>query len=203
MIKIISVLMILSMGLFAQQIKSTHGMNGSGDDYDGTGLTYIDTTAGTTNNIIIDLNDWYPFDINPLFSDDSVVIGNSTRLFIGTFYVTFDNQGTASPTTDSVTYTIKAYPAVAVDKAGSVASLDYGTAVTLETIEAINDYFAINNVYIHATKGKVIPPEFIKLEIAPIDRVTNGIDDSTYVNWMFRYPAIYNPYRYEKEDAGD
>jgi len=182
--------LLLTAPLFAQQLNYTWGCIQGGTAYSGAGLTYIDTTTSTTTDIYIDLYDYWPgMDINPVVYDSVTVLLASDHFTIGTFYVGFDNQGIESPTTDSVNFTIKVYPGIYTAASRMFAGVDWGTAVTLETIMTINDYFSINDVYIHATKYKTYPPECIKLEIAPAGRV--GSDDSTFVNWRFAYPAIY------------
>jgi len=186
--------------VFGQQINYTYGVKKtSGDAWDGNGLLYIDTTRTTTNDIIIDLNDYFFVDANPVALGDSSddIIGNSDNALIGTFYCYFDNEGTASPTTDSLKYTIKAYAGIYTDDSRSVANIKYhATAVTLETLAAVGDQYTINNVYVEASLGKTIPPEVIKIEIAPVAS-SNG-DDSTHVSWRFAYPAIYKVHQERK-----
>lgn len=189
--KVIWFVLLLASFVFAQQMNYTSGLKKtSGDLWTNEGITYIDTTTGTTNDILIDLQDYlFAGDINPLVNDDSAVVAiNSNRFYVGTFYVLFDNQGTASPTTDSLKYTIKAYPGIYTTESKTVAGAKYGTAVTLETVKVHNDYFSINNVYLHATKYKHFPSELIKLELAPVG--SKNCDDSTQVNWRFVYPQV-------------
>ena len=177
--------------LFAQQMNYTSGLRAaSGDLWTNDGLTFIDTTSSTNNYVIVDLSDYFwTADINPLFSDDSVVNINSDRFYVGTLYVLFDNQGVEAPTTDSLLYTISVAPGVYTTETRAVAGAKFGTAVTLETIETINDYLSINNVYLHASKYKFFPPEVIRFNIAPTG--DKDCDDSTKVNWRFAYPQIY------------
>ena len=176
---------------FSQQLNYTSGRTTPGGAlWSNDGITYIDTLTGTTNDIIVDLDDYaLGYDINPVATTDSANTGyllNSNRFVLGTFYCYFDNQGTGSPTTDSVLYTIKVYPGVYTSENKAISGLKYGTAVTLETIRVVNDYLSINNVYVHATKYKHFPPEAIKIEIAPIGDA--DCDDSTKVNWRMVYP---------------
>ncbi len=198
--KLIVLFLLLTVPLMAQQLDYSFGYIEGGTAYSGAGLTFIDTTSGTTNNIYYDLNDyWLGNDISPLFSDDSVLNINSDRFIIGTFYCAFDNQGLKAPTTDSLKYTIKVYPGVYTTASKAFAAVDWGTAVTLETLETVNDQFTINNVYVHATKYKHYPPECIKIEIAPTGGAkTANCDDSTFVNWQFVYPEIYQIYKERK-----
>lgn len=203
-------ILFLSIGLYAQQINYTWGVKTpSGDDWAGNAITYIDTTTGTTNDFVFDLNDFYWLDAFPVETNatgdfgsggDSTLAAalysNSTRFFVGTFYGQFDNQGTGSPTTDSVLFTIKAYPGVYSGASKAISGIKYGTAVTLQTIRVVNDYFSANNVYIHSSLGKSMPPEVIKIEVAPIG--TSDADDSTAFSWKFAYPAIYQQQKEHK-----
>jgi len=142
--KVILFVLVFAFVAMAQQVNYTWGVKStSGDAWDGAGLAYIDTTTGTTNDIVVDLNDFYQA------YDDSL---------LGTFYVFFNNEGTGSPTTDSLKYTIKAYPGLYANDAKSVASIEWGSAVTIETIAEAGDYLAANNIYIHASLGKSYPP---------------------------------------------
>lgn len=186
------ILLFLAFSAFGQKMVYDWGYTTGGAKYT-TGVT-LDTTTGTASNIVFYLGekDIFPFDINPLAVADSgagtsapLVSTNSDRFYLGTFYCNFDNQGTASPTTDSILFTIKAYPGVLTQKT-NLTSAKWGTAVTLETIRVKNDYFSINNVYVHASKYKIFPPEVVKLEIAPIG--DKDCDDSTFVSWRLVYP---------------
>ena len=208
--KIIFILLIFTVPLVAQQLNHTWGTNLAGTEM--SKLTYIDTTAASTNSIYIDLNDFYPgYDINPLnitqtitgastndsAGVDSIYVGtaavysNSDRQYVGTFYVYFDNQG-AAPTADSLHYTIAAAPGVYNSSTKSLANVDWGSNVTLESILKINDYLSINNVYLHATLKKSFPPEVIRLQINAPATTEVGLDDSTEVSWDFVYPAMYH-----------
>jgi hypothetical protein len=201
--KILIFLLTFVSFCFAQQVNYTWGVKTPSGDAWGAGLTYIDTTVGTTNNIIVDLKDYFlGFDISPAVTTDSAntsYLLTSERFYLGTFYCAFDNQGVA-PTADSLNYTIKVYPGVYNSDALAIASIHWGAAVTLETINVINDYLSVNNIYVHATKYKHFPPEVFKLEIAPIGYT--GCDDSTAVDWRVAYPQVYQQeaYRVDSED---
>ncbi len=213
--------MILATIGFSQQINHTSGTNLAGALYT-TGLsTFIDTTAGTTNYFYVDLDDFYYVDYNPLVvSDVLTVTGSSANdsagvdsiygatvatvnissnlQYLGTIYVSFDNQG-AAPTADSLGgYVINVTPGVYTNQSTkSLATADWGAAITLETVRQINDYFAINNVYVHATKYKLIPPQVLRFGInAP--SANSGMDDSTMVYWDYAYPAIYHTHEVQK-----
>lgn len=191
-------LLLLPLFIFGQQVNYTFGKKTpSGANWNGAGIVYLDKTAGTTNNIIVDLNDFYPLDIYPAVGDTSGNAIDGKYFYAGTFYAFFENQGTASPTTDSMLYTVKAYPGVYVGVNKPIASIKWGTAVTLETLRKVDEYMSVNNIYLSTTEN-ALPPEVIKLEIAPIN--DNDIDDSTAVYWRVAYPAIY---QYEKEKKSD
>lgn len=204
-------ILLLSLLAIAQQVNYTWGLKTSGLDWSGAGITRIDTTTGTTNDIVIDLNDFYWMDVYPVETNATADFGsggdstfaaalyaNSTRYYVGTFFTNFDNVGSASPTTDSVLFTVKAYPGVYSTASKAVSGVKYGVAVTLQTIREAGDYFAANSVYIHASLAKSFPPEVIKLEIAPIG--VSDADDSTNVNWRFAYPALYQVHKERKSD---
>ena len=213
--KIILILMILTVAGFMQQLKHTQGTNLGGTEYTAGLGTYIDTTAATTNYFYVDLDDFYWMDIFPMattgtvtgFSSDTVgldsisgatTVAHSSNLFyIGTFYVSFDNQG-AAPTADSLGgYSITATPGFYTTASKSLAAADFGTAIELEEVREVNDYFTINNVYLHATKYKLFPPQIVRLGISP-PATNSGMDDSTMVYWDFVYPQIYNVHGAQK-----
>ena len=197
--KAIIFVLVLAFVALAQQVNYTYGLKTvSGDAWDGDGISFIDTTTGTTNLIIVDLNDFYFVDPDPYIVGDTsgTEKGNSSRLNIGTFYTYWDNQGTASPTTDSLLYTMKVYPGVYTTDSRAVAGLKWGTAVLVDSVVGINDTFTQSNVYLHSTLGKSFPAEVIKIELAPVGR--KGCDDSTKVNWRFAYPAIHQVYKEKK-----
>jgi len=208
--QIFFIVLVLSGFVMAQQMNHTWGTNLAGEDYAGGLGTFIDTTAGTTNYIYVDLDDYYFIDPGPLVIDydmdlgsgedstlDGTVKNNSDRMYLGTFYVSFDNQG-AAPTADSLGgYFINVTPGIYTTENRSLALADWGTAVTLETIRVIGDYFAVNNAYIHASKYKLFPPQVIRLGInAPSSN--KGMDDSTMVYWDFSYPGIYHVHEVQK-----
>jgi hypothetical protein len=178
---ILLLLLFLTVLAGAQQINYTYGLQTpSAAAWNGNGIVYIDTTTGTTNDIIVDLNDFYWLDPFPtVISFDSAgsatLYSNSTRYYLGTFYCMFDNQGSVSPTTDSVLFTIKSYPGVYHSASQPISGIKWGTAVTLQTIKEVNDYMSVNNV-------------------------DSDADDSTGVYWRFAYPAIYQTAKERKSD---
>ena len=185
---------------YSQQYNFTSGVKTpSGAAWGNGGITFIDTTTGTTNNIIVDLADYYPYDVNPMYDSTSSEVTSSSRMYIGTFYSYWDNQGTGQSATDSLKYTIKVYPGIYTTENKSVAGIKYGSAITLETISRVADYYSINSVYIHATKYKVHPPEVVKIELAPSGSA--NCDDSTKVNWRYVYPQLIQQEAYRIDTA--
>jgi hypothetical protein len=190
---------LLPLLLFGQVLNFTSGKNLSGDNWALTGIANIDTTAGTTNNIYIDLGDYYLNDLFPAIVYDTLartagdtvagvyVYANSTYRCIGTFASYWDNWGVKAPTTDSVKFTIKAYPGWYTTANRALASAVFGTATTIRTIAAINHPNYLDNVWV-STNTKALPPELIKIELAPVDK--KDADDSLAVFWRFVYPQL-------------
>ena len=76
--------------------------------------------------------------------------------------------------------------------------------MTLETIAVVNDYYSINNVYVHASKYKHWPPEVVKIEIAPTGGAkSDACDDSTHVSWRVAYPQVVKPYEERMSDSDE
>ena len=206
------VLFLLPILAFGQQLNFTSGTNLNGTDLNETGFTYLDTTAGTTNNAYFDLGDYYfSTDFYPIVAYDtlartagdtvsgSYVYGSSNYFYLGTLYTYWDFVGVKAPTTDSLKWTIKAYPGVYTTASRALASVKWGTAVTLRTTAEAGDEPFANNVYV-STVNKALPPEVIKIEFAPVDKKTN--DDSLNVYWRLVYPQVVNPYEIQI-DRGD
>ena len=138
--------------------------------------------------------------LDSLYGTSSITVAQSSNLqYLGTFYVSFDNWGVASPTTDSLGgIEITATPGIYTTVSKSLALADWGDAIELEEVKQIGDYFAINNVYIHATKYKILPPEVLRLGINAPATTRVGCDDSTAVYWDFVYPAVYHVHEAQK-----
>lgn len=214
------ILMILvPLFVFAQQINHTTGTNLAGDV--STGFVYLTCSDGANNYIYIDLDDyyfvdWYPLVVNDLLTitgyDDSTdtgvdslagsttatVYSNSDRMYIGTLYISFDALG-SSAATDSVYHLIKAAPGIYTTSSKSLASADWGTEITLETVAETGDYFSVNNVYVHSTAKKLLCPQLLRINIdnhADISSV--GSDDSVAAYIDFAYPAIYHVHEVQK-----
>ena len=174
----------------------TWGYTTAGVAYTEGGLSNVDSS--TTTNIVFDMQDYMYVDYNPVASDDSVIILNSTRMNYGTFWFYLDMENA----TDSSSININAYPGFMTYYSGSgnrlaTANISYSTTATAilnESSYTANDrqWFA-TNVYLSDTEGKILPPEFIKLAIS-FDSATN---DSLALNWLFVYPAV--PQRQQEE----
>ncbi len=196
--KAILFILLFAWCTFGQQINYTLGKKvTSGIPWALADISYLDTLAATTYSFVFDLNDYYLWDYNPLVETqlisspkaDSVisvetVAINSNLMYLGTFYGYFDCIKAA----DSLMYVISAYPGVYGLDNKSDATINFGSAITLETIRRVDDYLSINNVYIHATKYKVLPPEVIKIVIS--QTADTDKDDSVKFDWKFAYPAL-------------
>jgi len=187
----ILIALVLTFSVFAQKLVYDRGYTTAGAEY--TTSVTLDTAAGTSKNAVFFLseNNWYPFDINPLFAADTTgtVKINSDLLFIGTLYSWFN----ANVDTDSVMYKIKAYPGLlsttsSVFSANWRTSATWGTAAQVDSFRSAGDFMRITNIYISATVYKTYPPEVIKIEYSPIEDAGN--DDSTSVWWKFVYPVL-------------
>jgi len=188
-------LLIIPLVLSAQQINYSLGLKAtSGDPWTVAGITYLDTA--TTYDFIFDLNDYYFWDYNPLVISDSTddVAVNSNLMYLGTFYANFNCQNAA----DSVILKLDVFPGLYGVDSRAVASVVWGDTVELETIRCANDYFDIQNIYVHATKYKILPPELLMIRLRD---VTDGDqDDSIQVDWKFAYPAIIHQVKERKQD---
>jgi len=186
--KIILFILILVLPLFSQQITYDWGYTIAGARYTQTG--YSDADSSTSISIVYDMQDYYPLDFNPVASDDSVIILNSTRLNYGTFWWKIDAQNA----TDSSGHSILAYPGFMDYYPGSgdritVANIDYSTTATtlLSETAAVNDaQWNAVNIYISNTGGKILPPEFIKIVIAFQTMAADSID----VYWKSVFPTV-------------
>lgn len=195
--KLILLFLFIPVLLFGQMMNHSWGYSTSGTAYNQTG--YSDADSSTTISIVYDLQDWYPLDINPLFSDDSVIIGSSHKMLIGTFWYKLDAQNA----TDSTVYAIKVYPGFMDYYGGTgdriaTANIDYGTTATtlIDTSStlAVNDVtWKFLNVYLNSSADagsntvKHYPSEFYKIAFT----FGNGTADSLDVYWDFVYPAVY------------
>lgn len=185
---------LLPLLVFGQVLNFTSGQKLSGDNWALTGIANIDTSEGVTNNIYIDLGDYYFNDLFPVAMGDSTeagdILSSSNYRFIGTFVSYWDNWGVKAPTTDSIKFTIKAYPGWYTTANRALASAKFGTAVTIRTIAAIADPNYLDNVYV-STTAKALPPELIKIELCPTGGAkTAACDDSVAVFWRFVYPQL-------------
>lgn len=183
--KIIVFILLFTLCAFGQQINYSLGKKlTSGDAWTLAGINHLDTLAATTYSFVFDLNDFYWMDVLPLVDTTGVALLNSNLQYLGTFYGYFDCTNAA----DSLMYVLSAYPGVYGLDNKSDATIDWGSAITLETIRRADDYLSINNVYIHATKYKLFPPEVIKIVIS--QTADSDKDDSIHFDWKYAYPAI-------------
>jgi hypothetical protein len=186
---IILFLLIFTVPLFAQQMTWTWGETTNGVAYTQTGTGSLDSSS--TTDIVFDMQDWYPLDLNPVASDDSVIILNSTRMNYGTFWYKIDLQNAA----DSSAVLITAYPGFIDYYPGTgeriaTANIDYSTTAT--TLQDSSSYttndiqWTAVNVYISDTEGKIFPPEFLKINMS----WGNATCDSITTYHTFVYPSV-------------
>jgi hypothetical protein len=215
--KILLFTILLSGFLIAQQINHTWGYTTAGVAYNQTGSANTDSID--TIDIVFDLQDyyyldWYPLTVNDILTisgdgPDTVgvdtlsgtttatVYSNSTRLYYGTFWYRIDMENAA----DTSKILIRAYPGNMVyfpsdDSRITTTNINFSTTAT--TLLADTSSYTANdrqwtslNVYINETAGKVLPPEFIKLNIDFVGTTNDSID----VYWDFAYPAVYQYYQ--------
>ena len=186
--KLFILFMLFPFILFSQQLNHTWGSTTAGAAYTKTGSINIDSSS--TTSIVFDLQDWYPLDMLPVASDDSVIILNSTRLNYGTFWYKVDVESA----TDSSSICIQAFPGFMDYYPGSgeriaTANIDYSTtATTLQDSSSFttNDIqWTAVNVYLSDTEGKILPPEFIKLTVKWATASNDSIDfyhDFVYIS---------------------
>lgn len=204
--KIVLFIMLLCLVVNAQQINYSLGLKTtSGDAWKLADITYLDTA--TTYDFIFDLNDHYLYDYNPLFVTEvltspdldsvistSTVQVSSNLMYIGTFYANFDVVKAA----DSIIYKLDVFPGVFGTDNRAAAGIVWGDTLELETIRTIGDYFDIQNIYVHSTKYKHLPPEVIRIRLR--DLVDSDQDDSIAFDWKFAYPAIIQTVKERKQD---
>lgn len=178
---------LLPFLIFGQVINHTWGYTTAGVAYTQTGTGTIDSIA--TTNIVFDLQDYSYLDWNPLALDSVTALYNSDALFIGTFWYRIDLQNA----TDSSSVRIEANPGFMIyhPNDGSritTTNLNFSTtdiALQDSGTHTTNDIqWTPLNVYLSATT-KVLPPEFIKINIL----YSADTNDSLSFYWDFVYPA--------------
>ena len=189
-LKLITIVLLLVCFANAQQLTYDWGYTTAGARYTQTGAVDLDSAA--TTSIVFDMQDYYPLDILPVASDDSVIILNSTRMYYGTFWYYID----VDEATDTTSVNINAYPGFMTYYSGtgdriSTTNLTFSTTATAllnESAFTANDrQWTGVNVYIsNSTWGKIFPPEFIKIAVT-YDAASN--DDSDLF-WKFVYPTV-------------
>ena len=192
--------MILPLLVISQQINHTWGYTTAGAEWNQSGSQNLDSIS--TVSIVLDLQDYYALDFNPVASDDSVIILNSTRMNYGTFWYRFDVENA----TDSTAYTINAYPGNLVyhpNDNSRITTTNVNFSTTATNLVTVSSYatddiqWTAANVYLSDAEGKILPPEFIKLIID----FTGTTNDSIDVYWDFVYPAVYE-YQQEQRTSG-
>lgn len=196
--KIILFIVVFVVAVLGQQINHTWGYTTAGASYYQTGVADLDSLG--TIDIVFDMQDYYPYDYNPLALGDSSddVINNSNLQFLGTFWYRIDAEEAA----DSIGYAIKAYPGNLVYYSGSgqritATNINFSTtATTLIDTSATRQVDDVQwswlNVYVNSSQNAAstvqrhLPPEFVKLNILFTKQTEADLD----FFWVFAYPAV-------------
>lgn len=199
---IIIILLIIPFTLFGQQWNHTWGYTTAGVAYTQTG--YQGADSSTSIDIIIDLQDLYPMDWNPLVLENQPSLDSSETVYnvsaytyLGTFWWMID----AENATDSTGHTIKAYPGFMTYYPGtgdriSTSNITFSTTATTllsETAEVNDIQWRFVNVYVNSSADassqttKHGPPEFVKINISFQTMAADSMD----VYWDDVYPAVY------------
>lgn len=194
--KIIFWLLVLVSFTFAQQLNYTWGVSATGVPLTGS-FTSIDSTGTTSYSIYLDLNDYYPYDVNPIASDDSVLIGSSDQNVLFTLYYLIDVDESGDSTEIDVDIASGLYTSTAL----TMASTSYDpTPVNNGDLQGTEDIFGHINVYTET--GKLFPPEVIRItfDVDPtVAEVSAGID----IYYRIVYPQIYESAREKIRTAYD
>jgi hypothetical protein len=195
--KLLIFLILIPALLFSQpQINYTYGQKTTGVYWTQVGNQYWGggATLALANQIIVDLQDYYPL----TYSDYMAIAYTSyaRKTFIGTLWYRFD----AKNATDSVNYIIIAKSANMIYNPNdgsrvTAANLHVGTDSTIlvSVKRAVNDtQWKFTNVFLNDSKdanGRVaryLPPEFVDILI----KGRSNCADSINVYWNFAYPAM-------------
>jgi hypothetical protein len=192
--KLLFLFLIFPILAFSQQINYTWGQTTAGVAYNQEGVQYCDSAR---IQIIFDMQDYYPIDFSPLFSDDSVIIQASNLTFLGTFWYYFD----AYRATDSTNYYVIAKSGNMIYQPNNASritatNLFFGadSTIIVTAARAKGDFtgWKFVNVYVNnglnanAAARKCLPPEFVEVDINWL----GGAADSMNVYWNFAYPAV-------------
>ena len=202
---IILFILLFTIPLFSQVINYSWGETTAGVAYNQIGSQ--DADSATTISIVFDMQDYYPLDFSPLVSDDSVVIGNSNRQFLGTFWYRIDAQNA----TDSTGHAIKSYSGNMIyhpndESRVTTTNINFSSTATtlLSETAAVNDLqWSFVNVYVNSSTDvnsavqKHLPPEFVKVAIT----FQTNAADSMDVYWNFAYPAVLEHYQDQRRTS--
>ena len=172
--------------LMAQQLNYTFGYTTTGvQETDGVIVDY-DTTGATDYSIVIPLDDWYPYEVNPAVYDSATALGSSDRMVIGTLWYKFDLPAA----TDSCSFDIDAYPGLYGDGNRTIAGATWGAALE-QVNDASNkdDVTGAVNIYVLSSGGKHLPPHLIKL-VFDLDTSANR-GNGADIYYEFVYTGIY------------
>lgn len=194
--KVIVFILLLTSFVFSQQLNYTWGLDAVGEPLTGV-FSSIDSTGTTSYNVYVDFNDYYPYDVNPLFSDDSVVIGSSNLTAWATLFYFID----ADEATDSTNIDIDLSSGLYTSTALTVASSSYdGTPVKLGDILEVGDIFGHVNLYTES--GKLFPPEICKITF-DVDPAAAEVSAGLDIYYRIVYPQIYENAREKIKTAYD
>lgn len=178
------ILFFLTTSLFAQQLDWGVGYNTSGVALTGS-FTSLDSTGATSYSMVFKLENYYPFDYNPLFSDDSVIIGNSDKTSIGVWWYYID----VDDATDSINFDIDVYTGVYGTESQMIAGVKWDPTPT-NCADIVDDGDQCGGVLIYTETGKLLPPHVIKIVI-DVDPTAAEVSAGIDVYYEFVHPAIY------------
>ena len=194
--KIIVFILMLTTFVFSQQLNYTFGVDAVGNPLSGK-FTSLDSTGATNYLVYLDFNDYYMYDVNPLFSDDSVVIGTSNLAAWATLYYYID----ADAATDSTNIDIDVSSGVYTSTALTMASTGFdGTPVKQADVTGAGDIFGHVNIYTES--GKLYPPEVIKINF-DVDPAAAEVSAGLDIYYRIVYPQIYEIAREKIKTAYD
>jgi hypothetical protein len=191
--KVILFILVLTVSLFSQQLNYTFGVDAQGDALSGS-FTNLDSTGATSYDIYVDLNDYYPYDVNPVALGDSSddVVGSSDVAVLATVYYYFD----VDAATDSVVGDWDASSGVySTSNLTMAATLFDATPVKQADVSGANDIFGHINIYTES--GKLFPPEVIKITF-DVDPAAAEVSTGVDLYYRVVYPQIYKVHEERK-----
>jgi len=195
--KVILFILVFTVSLFSQQLNYTFGVDAQGDALSGS-FTSLDSTGATSYDIYLDLNDYYPYDVNPLVHDTqdsdstNAYLGSSDKAVIATLYYYFDADAATDSTVGDWDASSGVYSTSSLTMAGTLFD---GTPVKQSDVSGAGDLFGHINIYTES--GKLFPPEVLKItfDVDPaVAEVSAGLD----LYYRIVYPQIYKVHEERK-----